>query len=68
MPDIFLSYSRDDSLTMEVIRDNLRKLGFNLWIDEEHLAVGTPEWESAIEEAVSRVDALVVILSQSAKA
>jgi hypothetical protein len=27
MPSIFLSYSRTNSLVMEVVRDNLRKLG-----------------------------------------
>ncbi len=67
MPDIFLSYSRDDRVFMAILRDNLRRLGFNVWIDEEHLAVGTPQWERAIEEAVERVEALVVICTPSAK-
>jgi hypothetical protein len=56
MPDLFLSYSRDDALTMGVIRDNLRKLGFNLWIDIEHLKPGTPLWERAVKRAVGKTD------------
>jgi hypothetical protein len=68
MPDVFLSYSRDDSVFMQTLLNNLRALGFNVWIDEELLTVGTPEWETAIEKAVERVDALVVILSPNAKA
>ncbi len=68
MPDLFLSYCRDDRLVMHVLRDNLRSLGFNVWIDEEHLTVGTPEWQHAIEEAIKHAGAMVVLLSPGAKA
>jgi hypothetical protein len=68
MPDLFLSYCRDDRLVMHVLRDNLRRLGFNVWIDEEHLTVGTPEWQQAIEEAIEHAGAMVVLLSPGAKA
>ena len=67
MPDLFISYSRDDSLAMGVIRDNLRKLGFNLWIDIEHLKPGTPQWERAIKAAIRKVDGIIVICSPSAE-
>jgi len=67
MSDLFLSYSRDDRVFMHTLRNNLARLGFNVWIDEEGLAVGTPDWERAIEDAVQSVGALVVILSPSAK-
>jgi hypothetical protein len=43
VPDLFVSYSRDDRVFMCVLRDNLRRLGFNARIDEEHLEVGTPD-------------------------
>jgi formylglycine-generating enzyme required for sulfatase activity len=64
---IFLSYSREDRRIMEILRDNLRALGFTVWIDEEHLTVGTPDWWRAIEAAIQSVDAMVVIMSPSAK-
>lgn len=67
MPDLFLSYSRDDSLAMGILRDNLRRLGFNLWIDIEKLKPGTPEWEDAIEEAITLSDCMLVICSPQAK-
>jgi len=67
MPDLFISYSRDDSLAMGVIRDNLRKLGFNLWIDIEHLKPGTPQWARAIKAAIVKVDGMIVVCSPSAE-
>jgi len=67
MPDLFISYSRDDSLAMGVIRDNLRKLGFNLWIDIEHLKPGTPQWARAVKAAIVKVDGMIVVCSPSAE-
>ncbi len=67
MTDLFVSYSRDDTVTMQVIRDNLRKLGFNLWIDIEHLKPGTPKWERAIEKSIRSVDGLILLMSPTSK-
>ena len=63
----FLSYSRDDSLAMGILRDNLRKLGFNLWIDIEHLEPGTPQWVRAVREAIRNTDGMLVLCSPSAE-
>jgi len=68
MPDLFLSYSKDDRVFMNTLAENLRKLGFNLWIDSERLPPGTPDWEEAIESAIAQVDAMVVVLTPAAKA
>lgn len=67
MTDLFLSYSRDDSLVMQMLRDNLRKLGFNVWVDIEYLEPGTRQWVRAIKEAVLRVDGMIVLCSSSAE-
>jgi hypothetical protein len=67
MPDLFLSYCRDDRIFKNVLRDNLRRLGFNVWIDEERLWVSEEDWMDAIEQAIELVDAMVVILSPQAK-
>ncbi len=67
MPDLFLSYSRDDSIAMGVIRDNLRKLGFNLWIDIEYLDPGTPQWMLTVGEAARRTDMMLVLCSPAAR-
>ena len=52
---------------MSGLAEILRTLGFDVWIDEENLAIGTLDWERAIEEAIQQVDAFVVILSPAAK-
>jgi hypothetical protein len=67
MPDLFLSYSRKDSPTMGIIRDNLRMLGFNLWIDIEYLRPGTPQWERAVKRAVGKSDGMLVLCSPFAE-
>ena len=67
MPDLFLSYSRHDSATMEIMRDDLTALGFNIWVDVDGLPIGTREWQRAIEEAINTADGMIVILSPTAK-
>jgi len=67
MADIFISYSRDDRDFMLALRDNLLALGFNVWVDVDGLTVGTPNWAEAIDAAIQHVDAVVVILSPSAR-
>ncbi|MBN1121862.1 MAG: SUMF1/EgtB/PvdO family nonheme iron enzyme [Anaerolineae bacterium] len=67
MTGLFVSYSRDDTLAMNVIRDNLRKLGFNLWIDLEHLPPGAEQWMCSIKHAVGESDGMLVLCSPSAE-
>jgi len=67
MTDLFVSYSRDDTIIMGVIRDNVRKLGFNLWIDVEHVKPGTPQWKTAIKQAIARTDGMIVLCSPQAE-
>lgn len=67
MGDIFLSYSRDDSMMMEIIRDNLRKLSFNIWVDVEYLEPGTAHWSRAVKNAIQQVDGMVVLCSPAAE-
>lgn len=67
MPSLFLCYSRNDSVIMRTLAANLSQARFVVWIDEDMIPVGTPDWKTAIEQAVQRVDAMVVILSPAAK-
>jgi hypothetical protein len=50
MTELFVSYSRDDSVTIAPIVENLRRLGFDLWIDIENLKPGEPAWMRAVED------------------
>ncbi len=66
MSDIFLSYSRQDADFMARMRDHLLAQGWGVWTDS-NLEPGTPDWVSAIEQAISTARCLIVILSPDAK-
>ncbi|MBZ0283083.1 MAG: toll/interleukin-1 receptor domain-containing protein [Anaerolineae bacterium] len=65
--DIFLSYSRHDRQVMQRLRDDLRAMRLNVWVDEEGLDPGTPAWEAAIGNAIRSAACLLVILSPDAE-
>ncbi|MBK8047117.1 MAG: SUMF1/EgtB/PvdO family nonheme iron enzyme [Anaerolineales bacterium] len=52
---------------MREVQSVLRGAGFAVWTDEG-LEPGTPSWQAAIAEAIGQCQALVVLLSPSAKA
>lgn len=66
MEHVFLSYSRNDTDIMRRVRDHLLDEGIVVWTDET-LVPGTPSWMDAIEDAIERADALVVLLTPNAK-
>jgi predicted regulator of Ras-like GTPase activity (Roadblock/LC7/MglB family) len=63
---VFLSYSRQDVLIMQRVRDDLRERGLSVWTDE-NLEPGTPSWKSAIQTAIENAGSLVALLSPEAK-
>src|SRR5579863_4378310 len=63
---VFLSYSHKDVEVMHRIRDDLHKVGLQVWVDE-NLAPGTPSWKSGIEIAIEDTATLVVLMSPDAK-
>ncbi|MBN1121169.1 MAG: SUMF1/EgtB/PvdO family nonheme iron enzyme [Anaerolineae bacterium] len=67
MTELFVSYCRDDAAVMEPIVENLRQLGFDLWVDIEVLEPGTPDWVRAVDEALRRADGVLAFLSPAAK-
>jgi len=63
---IFLSYSREDTATMQRVRDDLRAEGLQVWTDE-NLMPGSRNWQRDIENALDSAASLVVILTPHAK-
>jgi hypothetical protein len=43
MHDVFISYGREDTPTMERLAKTLRDSGFTIWTDHG-IAPGTPSW------------------------
>ena len=62
MASVFLSYDHDDAGRAAPIVDALEKAGHSVWWDR-HIAGGT-EYNSEIESAVERSDAVVVLWSK----
>jgi TPR repeat protein len=61
-PTAFFSYSRDDSEFALRLAQDLREGGASVWIDQLDIEPGEA-WDSAVEDAVTRCQRMVVILS-----
>lgn len=57
---LFLSYSREDSVFAFRLRDDLVKRGFNVWMDQVDIP-GGHHWDETIEEALSESRVLLVL-------
>lgn len=66
MAQVFISYAREDTDTMQTLRDDLRSRGFEVWTDEA-LTHGSPSWKEAVEREIEDAECLVVVLSPDAK-
>ena len=65
MPDIFISYSREDQEHVFPVVDKLRKQGLDIWIDQEGIH-GAKLWSQEIVNAIE--NSKVFILFASTKA
>jgi len=52
---------------MRKVASFLRDQGFQIWVDDERLMPGTPEWEESIENGIKQSIAVVVLLSPDSK-
>ena len=62
MGQVFISYSRRDSETVENIVSQLEAEGINAWLDREDIKPGQ-QWRKQIVEAIDTADAFVLHLS-----
>jgi hypothetical protein len=66
VPQVFISYSREDAAVMISVRTLLARAGVEAWTDEG-IEVGTPNWQLAIERAIEESACLVCVLTPAAK-
>ncbi len=64
---IFFSYSRTDTEFAVKLASDLKKEGYDVWIDQEDIRAGS-EWDRQIEEALTTSDCLVFIQSERSAA
>jgi hypothetical protein len=62
---VFISYSRQDTETVDTIVSRLKRDGFEVWIDRANIK-GGDLWTVAIVEAIDTADSFVLMLSPSA--
>ena len=66
-PFVFVSYSRADSDFVTRLQADLNDKGINMWVDEEGIQPGTPDWEEAIRIAIHDAYAVLLIASPNAR-
>jgi CheY-like chemotaxis protein len=67
MATVFISYSRSDEQLASRLYKDLRTRDLEVWFDKECLIVGQ-DWKVAIQEAISKADFVVLLLSNTAVA
>ncbi len=62
MPEIFISYAREDQSQAERLYRDLQKEGFDVWMDTQDLLAGS-NWSVEIRQAIRASEYFVLLLS-----
>ena len=62
MPQIFMSYSSEDSIFADLVILKLKAVNIDVWIDHRALSVGE-EWRNSIDQGIASSDVLIVVLT-----
>ena len=65
MPDVFISYSREDQEHVFPVVDKLRKQGLDIWIDQEGIH-GAKLWSQEIVNAIENSKVFIIFASTKA--
>src|SRR4051812_12196736 len=63
MPEVFISYAREDQAHAEQLYRELRGEGFDAWIDVQDLIAGS-SWFDEISKAIRSAQYFVLLLSE----
>lgn len=67
MPNVFVSYAKEDASQAVQIRDYLISCGFKVWMDKFNLRIGD-NWEQKIRTELANSDFIVLCLSKASTA
>lgn len=67
MADVFISYAHSDKRYAKRVLDVLAYYGLSAWIDKTGIPPGTPNWQTAIQNAIETACCVLVIMSPDAK-
>lgn len=67
MEYLFVSYAHDDRwpFTERFLQD-LRDLGWPIWVDNSEIRVGTENWGTAVRKAIENASKVVLVATPSA--
>ncbi len=60
---VFISYPRSEVVFVKRLVEDLRAHGFQAWLDKTNIDPGSPDWETAIRDAVRNAHAILLIAS-----
>ncbi len=64
MPEIFVSYAREDKTKCEQLYRDLRAEGYDIWIDSQDLEAGS-NWALEIKKAIRTAQYFILVLSSN---
>ncbi len=64
MKQVFISYSRQDHICANYIKNYLKKRNYNVWIDSDKILIDS-NWKDSINEGIKESDFFVAILSSN---
>jgi hypothetical protein len=64
---VFISYSRANISFAQRLVADLQRSGITVWVDQSGLQPGTPDWETALRDAIGKAHAVILIASEEAR-
>ena len=64
---VFISYSRANFQFVQRLVADLQRSGITVWVDQSGLTPGTPDWETALRDAIGKAHAVILIASEDAR-
>jgi TIR domain len=64
---VFISYSRANISFAQRLVTDLKRSGITVWVDQSGLQPGTPDWETALRDAIGKAHAVILIASEEAR-
>ena len=64
---VFISYSHANISFVHRLASDLQSNGITVWVDQSGLTPGTPDWETALRDAIGKAHAVILIASEEAR-
>jgi TIR domain/Cupin len=61
---VFISYSHANFSFVQRLAADLKSNGITVWVDQSGLTPGTPDWETALRDAIGKAHAVILIASE----